>query len=191
MTAQPPPQDDTPHVGSIRFGPALAGALYLLLVGSAGLALAARRFPAAMPGWLGASAPWVFLAFLVCFTIYRLVLVQAKKYRAGKAFFQVGSAVLFFMLLLPWARPNDEAPADRVLVALADPNPDVRALAAELAGTRTDGLKYAPRLVDALADPDETVRREAHRSLVKLAGGVDLGGPDAPAAVKAWRERFP
>jgi hypothetical protein len=189
MTAEKQPADETPHLGSLRAGPALAGALYLLLVGSAALALAARRFPEKLPPGLGAAAPWLFLAFLVVFTLYRVAGVQAKKYQAGKAFFQVGSAALFFMLLLPYAKPASEAPADPLLSLLAEDNAHVRALAAEVARYRPEGVKYAPRLVDALSDPDETVRREAHRSLVQLTG-ADLGEA-GDAAVKAWRARYP
>lgn len=184
------PGDETPHVGKLRFGPALAAALYFLLLGSAALALAARRFPDAVPEAVAAAAPAVFLAFLVCFTGYRLVLVRARKYRAGKAFFQVGTGALFFMLLLPWSKPRDQVPTDSLEALLSDARPEVRALAAEAAGFRPDGARHASRLVASLGDSDETVRREAHRSLVKLTG-ADLGPPGDPAAVQAWKARYP
>jgi hypothetical protein len=98
-------EDGTPpKFGGIRLGPAVAGALYLLLVGSAALALWVRGMPGAAPKHLEQAAPWVFLVFMLCFAVYRLALVQAKKYPAFKAFFQVGVGVLFFMLLLPGPR---------------------------------------------------------------------------------------
>jgi hypothetical protein len=34
------------------------------------------------------------------------------------------------------------------------------------------------------------VRAQSHASLVRLTG-VDLGSPDAPGAVDAWRRRYP
>jgi len=34
------------------------------------------------------------------------------------------------------------------------------------------------------------VRGQAHASLVKLTG-VDLGAPETPGAVEAWRQRYP
>ena len=34
------------------------------------------------------------------------------------------------------------------------------------------------------------VREQAHASLVRLTG-EDLGSPDAPGAVEAWRRRYP
>ncbi|MBI3184725.1 MAG: HEAT repeat domain-containing protein [Myxococcales bacterium] len=171
-------------------GPALAGALYVLLVSSAALALWVRRFPGAAPRQVEVAAPWLFLAFLLGFSIYRLALVRAKKYPVGKAFFQVGAGVLFFMLLLPGTRGRYAAPPDPLSGLFHDPNPDVRSLAAEVVRCRGGGEKYAPLLVRALEDPDPVVRQEAHRSLVGLSG-EDLGGPDDERAVEAWRRRYP
>jgi hypothetical protein len=182
--------DDTPHVGSIRFGPTLAAGLYLLLVGSAALALWVRQAPNALPKGLAAASPWVFLVFLIGFATYRLVLVQARKYPAAKAFFQIGAAALFFMLLLPASKRTFDRPNDPVRALLVDSNAEVRALAAEVAGHRPDGAKYGHELVRALQDSDASVRDAAHRSLVKLTG-VDLGSPEDAHALKAWGEKFP
>ena len=182
--------DEAPRLGVIRFGPALAGGLYLLLVASAGVALYSWRFPATLPTALGAAAPWLFLAFAALFSTYRWVLIQRRKYPAFKGLFQIGVAVLFFMLLSPWANLPQEPAVDRVARLLGDSRPEVRALAAEVAGSRADGIRYGSRLVRGLKDPDPEVRDQAHRSLVRLAG-TDLGPPNEPAAVEAWTQRFP
>ena len=179
---------DVPALGGIRFGPAIAGALYLLLVGSAALALWTRQFPGELPRTLELAAPWVFLLFVACFALYRLSLVRAKKYPAFKALFQIGAALLFFTLLLPAARKGFDPPADPLEALMQDPSPRVRALAAEVARYRPDGVRYRRELVQSLRDPDINVRAEAHRSLVQLSG-VDLGPSEDPAAVKAWREK--
>jgi len=178
------------ELAGIRFGPALAGALYLLLVGSAVLALGARRFPGLLPEKLELAAPTVFLVFLICFAFYRLALVRAGKYAAFKAFFQIGAAALFLMLLLPTGKNRYEMAADELEMLLSDVNPHVRALAAEVVRHRSDGVKYGPSLVKSLRDTDARVREEAHRSLVQLSG-EDLGGPDDELAVTSWEKRFP
>src|SRR6266852_4829580 len=74
--------------------------LYLMLGGSAALALSARHFPGFVPHSLQQAALALFLAFLVGFSLYRLRLVQARQYPAFKAFFQVGVGLLFLTLLL-------------------------------------------------------------------------------------------
>jgi hypothetical protein len=162
--------------------------LYLLLVGSAILALWARRAPGQVPGGIAQAAPWLFLVFIVCFGAYRLALVRARKYPVFKAFFQVGAAALFFMLLMP-GRGRPVTSADELELLMVDASPTVRALAVEVAGHREGGLRYAKALVQALEDPDPRVRERAHASLVQLAG-TDLGNPSQPGAVNAWQERF-
>lgn len=189
LSSHKPLQGEPPHLGGIRYGPALAGVLYLLLVGSAALALWARRSPGGLPTEVGLAAPWVFLLFVVAFAVYRLGLVRAGRYPAFKAFFQVGVAVLVFMLLLPQAQ-RSYAPMGELEALLMDPNPRVRALAAEVARYRPEPIRYAPALVRAMEDPDIEVRRQAHRSLVAVTG-QDLGAPEDPNAVQAWRARYP
>jgi hypothetical protein len=184
-----PTEGQPPELGGVRAGPALAATLYVLLVGSAVLSLAAQQFPGALPRLLGMAAPWVFLAFVAVFTLYRLTLVRAKKYPVSKAFFQIGAALLFFTLLLPRGGPAD-AHRDSLERLIADPDPRVRALAVEVAGYRAEGARYGGRLVRALDDPDEAVREHAHAALVRL-NGTDLGPPADAAALKAWKDRFP
>lgn len=188
VSSQSDAQGQPPEVGGVRFGPAFAGVLYLLLVLSAALALWVQQFPGVLPPGLSRAAPWVFLGFVVAFSVYRLGMVRANRYPAFKAFFQVGSAVLFFTLLLPRAKAPYEAP-DSLAVLMENADPDVRALAAEVVRYRPEGGQYGKLISLLLTDPDEEVRRQAHQSLVKIAG-ADLGPPSDPNAVKAWRERF-
>jgi len=181
-------QAPTPQVGGLRVGPAFAGALYAVLVASAALALWVSQVPEAVPPPLAASVPWVFLCFAAAFAVYRLALVRARRYPASKALFQIGTAVLFFMLLLPRARVGrSEDGLDRLL---RNGDPAVRALAAEVVRHRADGQRHARLLVEQLQDPDARVRAEAHASLVALAGG-DLGPAEDAAARQRWKERFP
>lgn len=194
ISSQTDAQGDTPpQFGGVRLGKTLTGALYFLLVVSAGMALFARRYPGGLPTALDRAAPILFLLFLAVFSFYRFGLMRARKYPVMKGFFQIGAGILFFMLLLPHAELHEEpAPTAplRLESALHDSNSRVRELAAELARYRPGGERYAPQLVRALEDPDARVRQEAHASLVALTG-VDLGGPGNPDAVKAWRKRFP
>jgi hypothetical protein len=165
--------------------------LYLLLVLAAAVALWARREPGRLPSWLESAAPWLFLVFTAAFATYRFRLVRARKYPASKAFFQVGAAMLFFMLLMPGRENLYQQPAgDEVQTYLQDSDPRLRAMAAELAGYRGDAVRYGPSLARALNDPDAHVRETVHHALVKLHGS-DLGSPGAPEAVKAWNEAFP
>jgi len=179
-----------PSVAGIQLGPGLGVALYVLLVASAGLAFFGRSFPGRLPAALERVTPFVFLLFVACFAVYRFGLASARKYPASKAFFQVGLAVVVFLLLLPSSRAPYVPAGTALGQALADRDPRLRALAAEVARYRPDGRGYVPALVQSLSDPDPTVRSQAHASLVKLTG-VDLGAPDAPGAVEAWRRRYP
>lgn len=179
-----------PEWGGIRLGKTLTGVLYFLLLGSAALALWGWRFPGRLPAALAHAAPWLFCAFLVVFTFYRLGLMRAKRYPPGKGFFQIAVGAIFFLLLLPSAHRRYQRAPETLLQALSDPNPEVRQLAAEVAGLRPDGKKYARALVRALEDPDPAVRKRAHAALVRWTG-VDLGSPDDAAALAAWKERYP
>jgi hypothetical protein len=172
--------------------------LFALLIASAALtlfglpelqrAVSEGRWPpitlAIPPGLLG--------AFVVGFAAYRLTLVRAGRYGAGKALVQV--AVMFLVLgvvaglaLVPEGgiEPG-RAPVD-LRRPLASNDPDVRALGAELARhrPRAEGLAAAPRLVELLEDPAPEVRRQARASLVAIAG-EDVGGAGADAAAR-WR----
>jgi len=190
LSSQAGSQVAVPRFAGIRLGPGLGVALYALLVAAAGLSFFGRRFPGRLPEAVERLTPFVFAAFLICFAIYRFGLANARKYPAGKAFFQVGLAVVVFLLLLPSSKPASVPAGTDLDVALHDPDPRLRALGAEVARYRPEGKNYVPALVEALSDPDPSVRAQAHASLVRLTG-VDLGAPESPGAVEAWRRRYP
>ena len=178
MNAKPETSDE-PSVVGVRVRPFWSIVLYALLVLSAGLAMFAQRTPEFDP-LVARVAPWIFLVFALGFSIYRIALVAARRYSPFKAFIQVFLAALFFLLLLS---PRVEGPlGESPLLSHRDDR--VRALAAEVAGFRGD-LSQGPALVKRLEDPSAEVRAAAHEALVKLNGGVDLGGSDA------WKKRFP
>lgn len=179
-----------PELAGVRLRPALTVGLYLLLLASAGLALFFQRNPQLAPSSLPRFAPWVFLVFALGFAAYRMALVAAGRYSPFKAFFQVLLTAVVFMLLLPvqWGVVTDTAEPGLPSL-LNDENERVRALAAEVARYRND-VQVAPKLVKLLADPAVAVREEAHKSLVALNGGNDLGPADDAAARAKWEERF-
>jgi hypothetical protein len=171
----------------------LRPALYVLLVLSAfatfwaGGDIAGHALPAVLRG----AAPVVFGIFIIVFAIYRIALVRARKYPAMTGLFQIGLSALIWVLLLPSTRQkivpprgaNDDVPA---LFSSADPR--VRALAAEVAGYRPDGTRYAAGLIERLNDADAGVRDRARASLRRLAGGVDAApGEQGEAAMEKWR----
>ncbi|MBM4378704.1 MAG: HEAT repeat domain-containing protein [Deltaproteobacteria bacterium] len=168
--------------------PAFAGALYLLLVASAALGLWVSQVPEAVPPALAAAVPWTFLLFVTAFAVYRMALVRARRYPASKALFQIGTAVLFFMLLLPRAKVGGGE--DELTPLLRHGDPSVRAVAAEVARCRPDGQRHARLLVEQLRDPDPRVQAAAHASQVALAG-ADLGPPGNDEALRRWKERYP
>jgi hypothetical protein len=194
MNAQPlTPPTEEPSVAGVRVRPVLPMLLFVLLVGSALLALWAQQSPVA-PEPISRFAPWAFLAFAIGFAAYRLALVAAKRYSAFKAFAQIIVAALFFMLLLlPQVSPPLEQPAVAPEDLLRDRDPRVRALAAEVLGYReaqrvadlpAANPAHAKALVELLGDSNEAVRQAARKALTQLNGGREL----EPAV---WKERFP
>jgi hypothetical protein len=182
--------EEEPSVGGVRMRPGLTLLLYALLVVSALVALWAQRSPNDVPAAVARSAPWVFLVFALGFAVYRFALVAAKRYSAFKALFQVAVTAVFFLVLLPGGPVNPSIPSgasrQNLVGLLQDPDPRVRALAAELARYRPGGPEVAHALVGALGDSDADVRQVAHETLVQFNAGQDLGStPDA------WGKRFP
>lgn len=171
-------QTGTATPGPRHLGRALIATLYALLVGSALLTF-----------WGWKPAPWVFLAFGIVFAFYRLRLVQAGKYPAFKALLQIGLTLLVGLLLMPGARGAFRG-EESLQSALRDSDPRIRAMAAELTRYRPEGPSLAPLLVQDLTDDNARVRDEAHASLVKLTG-ADLGPPEDPKAIEAWKQRYP
>jgi hypothetical protein len=177
--------------------------LYVLLLASAAATLTGipvfeqavregRRPPAILM-----VAPALLAVFIALFALYRFALVRAGRYHAGKAFVQVGFMVLVLALLLPGSLERYRSagvgrPVD-LTRQLDSSDPEVRAVAAELARhrSRSDVLRYVPRLVALLDDPSSEVRRQARASLVSLAGR-DVGGEGSGAAQRwrvYWRSR--
>jgi hypothetical protein len=115
-----------------------------------------------MPEAVERLTPFVFGAFLVCFAVYRFGLANVGKYPAGKAFFQVGLAVVVFLLLLPSSRPVSTPAGTGLGEALNDADPRLQALGAEVARYRPEA--YVAALV-ALSNPDRaSARGRAPRS---------------------------
>lgn len=151
-------------------------------------AVAAGRWP---PVTL-ALPPALLAVFIVGYAAYRVALVRAGRYSAGKAFVQLAVMLLVLgivaglALVPPDRRAPGEAPVE-LSAPLRSADPDVRALAAELARhrPREQALAEAPRLVELLQDPAPEVRRQARASLMALAGR-DVGG-EGPGAAERWR----
>jgi hypothetical protein len=143
-----------------------------------------RQRPAALM-----VAPALFALFIVLFATYRFVLVRARRYHAGKAFVQVGLMALALTLLLPGSLERYHALVGARPVelerALSSPDPDARAMAAELVRhrERSVALSHVPRLVALLDDRSPEVRRQARESLTALAGGDQ--GAESP---ERWRD---
>lgn len=184
---------DEPSVVGLKVRPVVPLVLYAVLAASAGLALWAQRAPEAPPA-LGALAPWLFLLFAIGFSVYRLALVFARRYRAYKAFVQIGIAGLFAVLLLGpqlgATVPSTPRAVGPLAQALSDADAQTRALAAEVAGFRHD-LAQGPALVRLLSDASGEVRLAAHDALVRLNDGADLGPAESADARAAWKGRFP
>ncbi|MBL8950960.1 MAG: hypothetical protein JNK82_09305 [Myxococcaceae bacterium] len=199
---------DEISVGGVKVRPGLTLGLYALLALSFGAALWAQANPAEVPPFVARGAPWVFLVFAVGFAAYRFALVASRRYGAFKAFFQIFVAVAVFLLLLFQPAPSAErsgatfgAPrrgeatgggqtvksvSNDLTVLFRDPDPQVRALAAELSRYRGGGPEVPRALIPLLVDPDAAVKTVAHDSLVQFNSGQDLGNDP-----KVWGERFP
>jgi hypothetical protein len=172
--------------------------LFALLIVSAALtlfglpqlqrAVAAGRWP---PVTL-AAPPALLAVFIVGYAAYRIALVRAGRYTAGKTLVQVAVMLLVLGIVAGVAiMPPEGTGPGQVPVDLARPlassSPEMRALAAEVARhrPREQALAVADRLADLLDDPAPEVRRQAHASLVALAG-ADVGG-EGPGAAARWR----
>jgi len=177
---------------SLAFVQRVRPALYALLVGSALVSFWAGSDGARMPTWVSGVAPLLFGAFLLIFSVYRFALIRARHYPAATGLFQIGLGALVVVLLLPGTRHAistrarvEESGGDDALELMSSLDPRVRALAAEVAGERGSGARYASALLDRLSDPDPRVRTAARASLTKLLGSdVAAGVSDEAAAAK-------
>jgi hypothetical protein len=177
----------------LAFVQVLRPALYALLVASAlfaflaGGGLSGRR----LSSWTASVAPALFGLFLVVFTVYRLALVRARRYPAAVGLFQIGLGALVWVLLLPGVRQGLSRPgahADAVLELIDSTDPRVRALAAEVAGGRSGGERYAPQLIAHLDDGDPNVRAAARAALSRIAGSDVAAGLSDEAAARRWKD---
>lgn len=144
------------------------------------------------------AAPPVLLAlFIAGYAGYRFLLVRAGRYPAGKALVQVAVMALVLAIVVRVAlvpAEIDTVPRGDGSIALArplaSPDADLRALGAELARhrPRAEAMAQVGRLVELLDDSSPAVRREAHATLVALAGR-DVAGT-GPGAAERWREHF-
>jgi hypothetical protein len=161
-----------------------------LLFLAAAAALLVRVAPGRRSGAALAVATVLLGLFVVGFAAYRFLLVRGGRYPAGKAFVQVGLVVTLALVALGVVREQLRAPALAAPVDLARPlrsaDAAARAMAAELARHRPpdEAARHVPRLVELLDDPSPEVRRQAHESLVALAGR-DAGGT-GPGAAERW-----
>ncbi len=149
---------------------------------------------AAQGGWPTAVrlVPVVLLVLFVGgYAAYRVALVRAGRYPAGKALVRVGLMVLLLGVIASISlerTPGPTAATGVDLTPLLDaPDPAVRALAAEVVRSRPpqEAQRHAARLLALLDDPSPEVRREARASLGVLTGS-DAG--DGPNAAERWRE---
>lgn len=153
-------------------------------------AVAAGRTPP-----VALALPPAFLAlFIAGYAVYRIALVRAGRYPAGKALVQIAVMLLVLGVVAGIAlRPPTGLPAPRggpveLTRPLASADPEVRALAAEVARhrPREEALAAGGRLVELLGDAAPEVRRQARATLVALAGR-DVGG-EAVDATQRWRD---
>ncbi len=169
-----------PQLAGMRLRPAWALTLFGLLATSGAVSMWAAQSPTAEP-WLKRVAPWMFLAFVCGFAVYRVALVLSKRYSAFKAFAQIFIGILFFLILV-WPQMNSASVNDEGL--LHHPEARVRSLAAEMAGLKHE-RSQSKALISLLSDEDQRVRQQAHQALVSLNEGEDLGLEAAP-----WAERL-
>jgi hypothetical protein len=170
-----------------------AAALTLLGLPELAQAVAAGRWPRAAL----ALPPAILAAFIAGYAAYRFFLVRAGRYPAGKALAQIGLMLLVLgvvggivLELAEAHRAGAAATPVELARALRSRDPEVRALAAELARhrPREATLRHVDRLLALLEDPSPEVRRQARATLAALAGR-DVGG-EGPDAARRWREHW-
>jgi hypothetical protein len=188
------------RAGTPRAVKAARWVLFALLLVSAGVtlfglpeirrAVGEGRWP---PATLAVPAALLAL-FVGVYAAYRIALVRAGRYPAGKALVRIAviAAVVGAAAGIVLTPPEEAAGWGAVDLSgpLHSSDPTVRALAAEVVRhrPRRQALAHARRLVELLDDGSAEVRRQAHLSLTALAG-KDAGGKGPDAAAR-WREHF-
>jgi hypothetical protein len=168
---------ESPHIGSVKPGPATGAVLYVLLGLAAAIALLGDRLaPSAVPVQVAAAT--AFGIFLAALAVYRFALVRAGVYPLGKALYQVGAGVLLLLLLVFGTRgkvaaaDGEEASRD-LRPLLQNPDPAVRRLACEVARYRPDSAALVPDLqARARGDLVKEVRGECVLTLHSVLPNV-------------------
>jgi len=187
MSNTPTTRDDLPSAV-----PYLRWTLFTILLAASAAALIG--LPRAEAGgwstWLRLVPVMLLVLFVGGYATYRYTLVRAGHYSAGKALVRVGALVLLTGAIagiaLDRPAPVVTARGQDLAAPLASPDPVVRALAGEVVRSRprSEALGHVPRLIALLDDESPVVRREAHASLVALAGR-DVG--TGTGAADRWR----
>ena len=162
----------------------------LLLASGAALIGLPRAEAGGWSTWLRLVPVLLLLLFIGGYATYRFTLVRAGHYPAGKALVRVGALVLLTGAIAGIALDRPAGPPPPAGLDLAEPlasaEPLARAVACELLRhrPRPEALGQVPRLIALLDDQSPLVRREAHATLVALAGR-DMG--DGDGAADRWR----
>jgi hypothetical protein len=163
----------------------------LLVASSAALIGLPRAEASGWSTWLRLTPVLLLVLFIGGYATYRFTLVRAGHYPAGKALVRVAVLVLLTVAITGIAldRPAPRRPVAGLDLTppLASPDPLLRALASEVARhrPRAESLGHVPRLIALLDDESPLVRREAHDTLVALAGH-DVG--EGTGAADRWRQ---
>jgi hypothetical protein len=164
-------------------------ALYLLTVLSAAAALFLEPALAGAVSRGAISPHWLFTAigvygvFFLAYSVDRWVLVNKRRYPAGKAFFQFAFGLIFGLLLLPSTIGDYAARAPRGMDRLlSHPDPEVRMVAVEAIGFRGPTKEYVAILVAKLKDRDPRVEQAALRVLARWSGHAE----EDVAGIQAW-----
>ncbi len=162
----------------------------LLVAASAALIGLPRAEAGGWSIWLRLVPVLLLVFFIGGYATYRFTLVRAGRYPAGKALVRVAMLVLLTVAIAGIAldRPVSRRPSPGLDLAapLASAEPLLRAVASEVVRhrPRPEALGHVPRLIALLHDESPLVRREAHATLVALAG-LDVG--EGPGAAERWR----
>jgi hypothetical protein len=150
-----------------------------------------RAVEAGWPGWVRLVPVGLLAIFVAGYAAYRLALVRAGRYSAGKAMVRVGLMLLLLGVIAGIALERPPTAPSGAALDLAGPlaaeDPALRALAAEVARSRpqAEGRRHLARLAALVEDPSAEVRHQARASLGALVG--DDAGEGAGATAR-WLE---